>query len=226
MSPSLSEDELLAAEERRANTYKLLSECFHPPDEELLTLLAGAVERPLAVEGLVAAVPDDVESLRVDHAKLFVGPFELLAPPYESVYLDDPERVMTESTREVLAAYREEGLDVGLDEPADHVAAELEFLYVLVGTELEALGEPDPEPEVAADYLRRQHAFLESHLGRWIGAFADEVGEHARTEFYRTLARETAAFVEADARWLSNRIERFDAEEIDVHRVLSGGERP
>lgn len=205
---------------RRGNTYKLLAECFQGPDEELLDLLA-AVDDDLevAVADLRAAATD-LEALRVEYAKLFFGPFELLAPPYESTYVDDPERVMTASTAAVERAYRREGLDVDLDEPADHVAAELEFSYVLVRSEAAALAAGDFD--AAATYLQRQYDFLSAHLGRWVSEFASDVREHASTEFYRLLADETRTFVETDGRRLRGRLDRLAAPEVDAADVVVG----
>lgn len=210
MTDSQPGAELLSAAERRGNTYKLLAECYHPPDDELGALLDEAQENALdlEVETLEELLPDDLETLRVDHAKLFVGPFEVIAPPYGSVYLEERGEVMGDTTIEVMSQYREEGLDIGLDEPADHVAAELEFLYYLVAKELEALAESDLEG--ATDYLRKQETFLDSHLGRWIAEFAADVEANAETEFYRELARETATFVEDDLDALPDRLDRLE----------------
>ena len=211
MTHPLSSDDALAAAERRGNTYKLLAECYHPPNDELPDLLADA-DRQGALEvdvgALATEIPEDVETLRVDYAKLFVGPFELLAPPYGSVYLEEGEQVMGNSTLDVMAHYRQAGLDVDLDEPADHVAAELEFVYYLVTTEVEALADGDLER--GADSLRKQEQFLTAHLGDWIGEFAADVEENAETEFYRVLARETASFVEDDRQRLSDRLDRLE----------------
>lgn len=207
------EEALLAEEERRGNVYKLLSECYHRPDEGLAELLeeAGGLDGlEVHARELAETIPADLESLRVDYAKLFVGPFELLAPPYGSIYLEEEERVMTASTRDVENRYRQEGLDVDLDEPPDHVAAELEFMYVLVAGEVEAISSSDPE--TAVQYLRRQRDFLRIHLGEWIDEFAANVGENAEAEFYRRLARQTAAFVEEDVDRLSNRLDAEDGE--------------
>lgn len=211
MDEPLTSDERLADAERRANSYKLLAECFQTPDDDLVALLEDVDQEEdlrLGVEAITEEIPDDLESLRVDYAKLFVGPFEVLAPPYGSVYLDDPERVMTESTVDVMDRYREVGLDVGLDEPADHVAAELEFMYVLVVKEVEAINQSENDDVV--EYLHRQRDFLRDHLGRWIADFTDEVRTHADTEFYRTLSDETESFVTGDVERLSKQLDELD----------------
>ena len=215
-------DDALATERRRANAYELLAACYHEPDDELLRRVsdaAAAAGDANSLEGALSSAADvDLETLRLDHTRLFVGPFEVPAPPYESVYVDNEERVMTESTVAVEEAYRREGLDVGLDEPADHVAAELEFVYVLVVAEIEAL--ENGEFEAAAEYLQRQYDFLVEHLGRWVSELADDVREHADTEFYRSLADETQEFVESDGKRLAARLDRLEATDDPLTTVL------
>lgn len=205
----------LSRAERRGNAYKFLAECYHLPDDELLALLEKPPENiDLPTDALTGDVSNDLAKLRVEYARLFVGPFEVLAPPYGSVYLEDEDRVMTQSTLDVLNEYRQEGLEVDEKEPPDHVAMELEFLYVLVVRELEAIGERDIERAAAS--LRKQDRFLEYHLGAWVEEFTDAVEANAETEFYRELARTTRQFVTADAEYVSYRVDRLDAEGADA----------
>ena len=216
----------LATERWRAATYRLLAALYHQPTDWPSGLLDGTGDAGLDVEAvdvdaekLRESVPDD-NSLRLDHAQLFVGPFELAAPPYESVYVDDESRVMTDSTAAVQAEYRGAGVAIDIDEPADHVAAELEFVSLLVATECEALAAG--EFEAAERYLDRQYEFLVSHLGRWVSEFAENTRTHADTEFYTLLADETRSFVEADGKRLAERLERLEAPDDDVTAVLEG----
>ena len=90
---------------------------------------------------------------------------------------------------------------VGYDCPE----AQLEILFLLVVTEIEALAAGDEE--TAQEYLEKQYEFSRSHLGRWVGEFADNVTAHARTPFYETVATETVAFVEGDGKRLRERLE-------------------
>jgi len=221
MNEPAGADDQYGVEQRRAATYRLLAELYHEPDG---TPTARLAETPpgtvgIDVSGLVEAT-EGAESLRLDHAQLFVGPFELAAPPYESVYVDSEDRVMTESTAAVQAEYRRAGVDVDLDEPADHIAAELEFLSLLVATELEALARN--ESEAAEHYLERQYEFLSEHLGRWVSEIADNMRKHAETEFYRLLADETQSFVEADGQLLADRLNRLETTDDDFLAVLEG----
>jgi TorA maturation chaperone TorD len=53
----------------------------------------------------------NLEPLKIDFSKLFVGPYKLFAAPYGSVYLDGERQVMGDSTLDVKNRYREAGLD-------------------------------------------------------------------------------------------------------------------
>ncbi|MFC6752697.1 TorD/DmsD family molecular chaperone [Halorubrum tibetense] len=215
-------DGALADEQRRANTYGLLAAMFQPPDEGRMDRIANTTNAEVEVDvNALADAAAGAADLTLDHAGLFVGPFELEAPPYESVYVDDETRVMTGSTAEVQAEYTEAGVDIEMDEPADHVAAELEFTFLLVTTEVEALGAG--EFEAAEHYLERQYEFLSEHLGRWISELAEEMREGADTEFYRLLADETQSFVESDGKRLADRLNRLDGADDDVLTALDGG---
>lgn len=224
MTQTTEMDDVLSADEqspqRRADTYRLLSESFHEPSKELLERFESMASDETYVDTeALAAAATELRPLQLDHAKLFVGPFEVPAPPYGSTYLDDEQRVMTESTTEVQEWYRREGLDIGLEEPADHISAELEFVGVLVLAEQE-MREMDNE-EAAIKYIERQYDFLGQHLGRWISVFADNIREHAETEFYRILADETQSFVESDGKKLAKRIEAIEDDDTDG---LTGGD--
>ena len=212
-------DEVLAVEQRRANTYSLLATLFQPPTDGGLDTLAETDGRAVSIDTeALAASAAEADDLTLDHAGLFVGPFELEAPPYESVYLDDEERVMTESTAEVQLEYTEAGVDIDIDEPADHVAAELEFTFLLVATEIEAL--EAGAFEAAEHYLERQYEFLADHLGRWISELAENMREHADTEFYRLLADEAQSFVESDGKRLADRLNRLDGTDDGLPTAL------
>jgi TorA maturation chaperone TorD len=179
--------EFLSREEYRGNSYKLLSECYYPPDEKLIKILNGLEKSRGGLYSEIARnIPgmSDIESLKVDYSKLFVGPYELLAPPYGSVYLEDARRVMGNSTMDAMNKYREEGLDSILKEAPDHIAIELEYMY----------------------FLSPQKACLDSHLGRWVSEFANNVEANGQTEFYKNLARCTRLFVLEDLKSLPDKL--------------------
>lgn len=189
----------------RAEGFRILAECYYPPGPGLKAL-ANELDRCLIpvcpqTEHSIEAMQDEIrreeEPTRwsVDFARLFVGPFGVLAPPYGSVYLDGENRVMGSSTIHVLDLYREMNLGISEEfhEAADHVAAELEFMHFLSFKEGEAADRGDMEG--ARLFARKQKEFLGRHLGAWVCEFTDRIKAHAETDFYRSLAECTRAFV-------------------------------
>lgn len=192
----------------RAKIYKALAECYYLPGEATLrharqlgrSLKAVCPPAAEAADRMEAAMlsHEGVEDLAIDHARLFVGPFALLTPPYGSVYLDGERRLMGDSTQAVSECYREVGLEMaaGFNGTPDHIAAELEFMHVLVIRELEALAGGDLD---RAQYSRKkQSSFLERHLAAWVPVFTRGVEQQAQTRFYQDLAAATRLFVESD----------------------------
>ena len=177
----------------RAQAYRLLADCYYPPGNGLrhsvealgatLKSLLPQAAGPAAQMLQSIAEQTAMENLQVEFAKLFVGPFHLLAPPYGSVYLEGENQVMGESTAEVRDLFQEQGLDLeeGFEEMPDHIAVELEFMHFLASKELAAMELGDED--AAAQYERLQTGFLGSHLGRWIGPFADKILQSAETDF-------------------------------------------
>ncbi len=189
----------------RADVYRLLSACYYEPEDAFLEedifgqLRTGMAT--LAPERVpdVAAMEDSfressTDDLLLDYTRLFLGPFDILAKPYGSIYLDGDNVVMGDSTVLAVALYREGGFDIAEDfrEVPDHVALELEFLYLL-SLRLAT------EPEVRALKFR----FLEGHLGQWVGGFADAMREGTQTSFYKQLADMTQQVVLEDMRELA-----------------------
>ena len=95
----------------------------------------------------------------------------------------------------ILDLYREGGfeMDEEFRELPDHVAVELEFLYLLIFRQNEARRNADMDRLNAVTDLKRR--FLAAHLGRWIGPFTEAVKGGAESVFYRQLAELTKLFV-------------------------------
>ncbi len=207
-------DDLLSRERARGEAYKLLAECYYLPTPGLMRKLIDleqqmsvvCTEAMLHIKEMYEEIKrlDDLDALSLDFSRLFLGPYELHAPPYGSVYLDGERQIMGESTLEVRNKYRESGLDISSDfrNPPDHIAAELEFMYFLIVKETEAIGNSDIDMTVS--FLEKQRAFLSEHLGSWVFAFADTIEEKAETDFYRNLARATKTFIEQNFDELSD----------------------
>lgn len=195
----MSIEKILKSNNPRGDCYKLLADCYYKPDEQLLNKLRNVdASIGLHLGDISKDIPadDQLASLAVDFSRLFVGPFKLLAYPYESAYLDGGQQSVINSSNDVEQQYRKEGLDIVLKEASDHIAIELEFVYFLIAKEVEARN--IDATSVANDYVKKQKLFLQDHLGKWVSEFANNVQLHAQTEFYKNLANLTMAFVEAD----------------------------
>lgn len=198
--------EFVSREKLRGDGFRLLAACFYQPQKDifqegLLHDLAASLKelRPDAADyaeemiRLLQAYSD--EELLVDYSKLFVGPAELLAPPYGSVYLEIERRLMGDSTIAAIDFYKSRGLvmDADFKEVPDHIAVELEFMYYLVFKELEAIEVKNMEEAAAA--LESQKIFMNSFLRPWADKFTEKMTEGAETGFYKALAGCLSAFV-------------------------------
>lgn len=190
-----------------ADTYRLLSACYYEPnkemfaDEDVFAQLFASLNRCLPGKAYLAQDLDAAmagasqDELLIEYARLFVGPQELLAHPYGSVYLDGAKILMGDSTMDVIQRYREADFAINPDlkEVPDHIAFELEFLYLLCHNE--AVAEAEQRCDDAADWSKRRERFLQDHIGRWITFFCDKVRASGTNTYYSLLAELTQSFV-------------------------------
>ncbi len=152
----------------RADVARLLAACFYEPgtefiEEGLFDALRDAavgIDPQLAVAAArlgeaFAAAP--LEELLVDYTRLFLGPVDTRAKPYGSVWLDDDAPLMGDSTMAVLQHYEDGGFEVdeGFRDLPDHIAVELEFLYVLLFRLADASIREDEATLRGADTMRQ-----------------------------------------------------------------------
>jgi len=180
------------AETARANLYLVLSRAFSSPvtmgpqDPAGLRLvtpdLSGRLQetaRPLAdawEHGLLHE-----EALALAYARLFLGPFEILASPYASFYLQPDQQLMGPVSQSVAAVYAGAGLEPapGPREAPDHVMLEWEFMYFVTHQHL-VTGE--------TSWLERRRAFMSTHVKRWMPSLADAMTRAGAHDFYDGLA--------------------------------------
>lgn len=190
----------------REDLCRFLAACYYEPDaafaeEKVFESMAAAAQQ-LDPELAAAArrlgdafAAHDLQELLVDYTRLFLGPPSPLAAPYGSIWLGGEGTVMQESTVALEGLYGEAGFEVDdeLGDMPDHVAVELEFLYLLTFKQNEARRAGE---EVAiAGWDQLHDLFLRGHLGAWIAPFTQAVSATAGTAFYRELADLTARFV-------------------------------
>ncbi len=193
----------------REDAYRLLAACFYPPSKELIeeeccATLAGllASDAPDAAQhasdAVAAGSECSLDALAVEHARLFIGPFQLVAPPYGSIYLDDTKTVMGDSTALVASFYHNCGLQLAEDfhELPDHFAVELEFMSFLAFKQREA--ELSGNSKEVTRIASLQQEFLDKFLIPWLEPFTSAIITDAEAPFYQAIARCTAAFINAD----------------------------
>jgi TorA maturation chaperone TorD len=194
----------------REDLCRFLSACYYEPcpefkEEKLFDSMLVAATRvdpdlaPLARTLGEAFEAQDLQTLLVDYTRLFLGPLEALAKPYGSFWLKAPTSTDDNPPLAILDLYNEGGFEIDGEfrELPDHVAVELEFLYLLTFKEnqAQATGRRDEASSVAL----LQRRFLCEQLGAWIGPFAAAVTAGAETDFYPTLAELTERFVRMEA---------------------------
>jgi TorA maturation chaperone TorD len=194
----------------RVDICRFLSACYYEPaqefaQEKLFDSILTAAKRlspDLAEQARKlgeAFASEDLQTLLVDYTRLFLGPIETLARPYGSAWLGVSESTEDNPPPAVLELYSEGGLDMDPEfmELPDHVAVELEFLYLLTFNKIQA--DRDGRPDEAATTEQLRQRFLSEHLGAWIAPFAAAVTSNAQTAFYRELAAFSLRFVQMES---------------------------
>ncbi|MFQ6371927.1 molecular chaperone [Shewanella sp. YIC-542] len=168
---------------------------FAPSKPESLQSLILWLEQQHPCSSLLTAArqyADQQLELECDFNRMCIGPYRLLVPPYESVYRTSGRQINTDETVAVADFYQRIGLvpHGGLNEPADFIGNELEFLFCL-----EALRHQEQDAEVAAELEQWATDFMAAHLGLWYQEFTQGIETHAQTEFWRLYAIELREFL-------------------------------
>ena len=192
----------------QALAYRFLAQCFYQvPAASWLSALgeeglfeswpfrseAEPANAGLTVLGAYCAQwdPSQLRELEWDFNRLFVGPGEMLAPPWESVHQGKTKLIFQDSTLSVRQLYQEFGWQAPAihREPDDHLALELAFLAQAAERAVSA-----DEQAGGTDIdrcLGAQRTILKEHLLRWAPVCLALVDTHAETDYYRGVARLT-----------------------------------
>jgi TorA maturation chaperone TorD len=124
--------------------------------------------------------------------------------PYESFYVREDAQIESGGDNPVYKFYEEFDFIVEKDKARvvspDHIAIEMEFMYMLIQAERKALKNSD---EKSALELRNiQIAFLEQHLLRFAPLYLINVKNEAQTPFYHDAAETTLEFLLSDYQYL------------------------
>ncbi|WP_302669964.1 TorD/DmsD family molecular chaperone [uncultured Clostridium sp.] len=146
------------------------------------------------------------KEIKVEYARLFLGPKHVPAPPFESVYRTKTRHMFGETTTEVRKLYKNAGLKIEAKDnlPDDFIGYELEFMYYLSFEALRALNEGD---EVVLDkVIKYQYHFIKEHLNTWIKDFTKDIFENTTMEYFKVVANLTNEFIKDDYNNIENLI--------------------
>lgn len=190
----------------RADLCRFLSACYYEPtpmfaEEKLFDsmLIAAKQVHPDLVDSArqlgETFAAQELQDLLVDYTRLFLGPIQALAKPYGSSWLPAPTTTDENLPLAVLDLYSEGGFDIdeAFMELPDHVAVELEFLYLLIFNRNQANALNNTKEMTSLEKLT--HRFLSEHLGLWVTPFTAAIKAGAQTAFYRELALLTEKFI-------------------------------
>lgn len=201
----------------RAEFYALLAQAFSSPDKGWVALKTRATRSifksikklyPLspfysAVEAFEKELNGlgkkaDLSDLILEYNRLFVGPYKMAVPPYESLYRDSEGLVMSSCAVNVEKLYRENGLELSPEfkDLPDHISAELHFMAYLCLKEAEA--EKGRNDQEFLKFISQQDAFLREHLGLWIDDFTRKLESSSSSPFYSSLGKLLSLFIKLD----------------------------
>lgn len=143
--------------------------------------------------------PEDLDMVKEDFTRLFIGLESTLAPPYESVTIGRDHLLFDQNTLDIREEYIRFGLEISRRgvEPDDHIGCILEFVSLLCQKTVDAFNTDHLSD--AETFQRAASAFIRKHLLNWILPFTEKVIASARTEYFRGVAyltRGTAAMFE------------------------------
>jgi TorA maturation chaperone TorD len=146
-------------------------------------------ELSTAISAIDLHAEPELDELLWEYTRLFIGPYKLAAPPWESVYTSPKRLLMQEAHAQVQEAYA--AAEVQMANPGvmpDHVGAELNFMAIL-GDKMRS------EPEREGCYREMADRFAADHLKRWLPAYTADLEMASETPLYRELARATGELV-------------------------------
>lgn len=157
-----------------------------------------------------------ISLLRQDYQSLFEGPGNLLAPPWESVYLSDEKLMFEEQTLQVRQWYQNDNLQISNygKEPEDHMGLELQYMAFLAKKSLQLL--EDKKLLELNSHIAKQKEFLLKHPLRWVDRFAEKVQLNATTSFYRGLGLFLPWYLEYDLDLISSLILTEQNKEVNL----------
>ena len=132
------------------------------------------------------------EEIHWDYTRMFIGPFSLPAPPWESSYVRKDKLLFQGTTMNVRKTYEKYGMvvtDFNI-EADDHIGLELDFIFKLNELCIQEIESDSPGSKKSLEHLiKEQQLFLTEHLLKFSQSFSETVVKEANTQFYQGLAK-------------------------------------
>ncbi|GAD78999.1 molecular chaperone TorD [Vibrio ezurae] len=164
------------------------------------SLFASATRLLTALDKLQQREDAQLE-LSADFCDLFLTSDKHAALPYASLYLEENKLLNGAPAQKMTQIMLEHGIEVdkGFNEPADHLAIELDFIGNLIirSNQLEKQAHLDAA-------LNEQKLFIEQHLLSWIPQFSENCTQYDEFGFYSAVAELLVNFCEIDCLYLSD----------------------
>jgi len=161
------------------------------PRSLTLPLASGPAQEALFVmEQSLALLPPEadeqvLDELAADYAGIYLN-YSIGASPEESVWIDEDGLICQDSMFQVRQWYESFGLRAPdwRTRPDDHLVYQLQFIAHML--------EQDEERQI----LEQVATFMDEHLLRWLGSFAERVMQRCDTPWFAGVAGVTAAYAE------------------------------
>lgn len=182
------------------NQHKMISE--FPFSDESAEIKEGVknIEQYLS-EVDVINNNSNFEQLHWDYTKMFIGPFELPVPPWESVYVRGDKLLFQSHTMNVRKQYEHFGFEVSdmNVEADDHIGLELDFMYHLTDLCIQSANAKEENSLAEINYiLKAQKDFLTNHLLKFVPRLTDNMKESSTTKFYEGFAQVLNGYLKID----------------------------
>lgn len=164
-----------------AQIYRFLADAFLYPQENWLEdvpLLNGILEKMGLPGGFFSNLDWDISSLQAEHRRIFGLTGSLC---YETEYGLPHEFRQSQELADIAGFYQAFGVQIGghSRERPDHLAVELEFMYILCLKEAYAISvNRSMDVQVCRE---AQRSFLNDHLASWVRLFGQALKKSSST---------------------------------------------
>lgn len=167
----------------------------------------GAKAPKLLAAALELLKDADMDALKSEYTRLFLGPDDMIAGPWESVYTSKERALFQESTLDVRTWFRRFGYVAGgyPNYPDDHISLMMDFLARTTQMAAEQLADGDAKG--CAAILEDQQAFERAHMLGWLYQYAKDIQMSETNIFYPQLAVAVAEFIAYDQQVIAEMME-------------------